>query len=64
MGRETNHAIHQIVPVSDVELEIIDLPKNAKVSFLNMEGTVCKGKTLRIRVPRLEQYGAVVITKN
>lgn len=61
MGRETNHAIHQVVPVSDVNLEIQDLPVGVRVSFVNMRGTARVGRMLRVNVPRLDQYGAIVI---
>lgn len=61
MGRETNHLIHRVVPVSDVELEIRNVPKGVRPALLNTKGTVRTGVTLQVSLPRLETYAAVVI---
>ncbi|MCC6581176.1 MAG: hypothetical protein IT440_12125 [Phycisphaeraceae bacterium] len=61
MGRETNRAIHQVVPVCHLELELRNIPAKARVSLAHMEGTVRPGRSLRVDIDKLEAYGAILI---
>ncbi|MDP2989036.1 MAG: beta-galactosidase trimerization domain-containing protein, partial [Kiritimatiellota bacterium] len=62
MGRETNHAIHQVVPLENLELTIRRVPTGAAVSLVDLDGTLKRsGNMLRVHLRRLEQYGAITI---
>ena len=57
--------IHEIAPVCDVRLEMVNPYPAARVTFRGAEGTAAMdGNKIAITIPRMEVYAAVLIEAN